>query len=41
MCNYIVRSNKSMEDIALQHDAVHHSYLQKLAQGEFSDMKKA
>jgi pyrroloquinoline quinone (PQQ) biosynthesis protein C len=30
-----------MEDIALQHNAVHHSYLQKLAQGEFSDMKKA
>jgi len=30
-----------MEDVALQHDAVHHSYLQKLSQGEFSDMKKA
>ena len=30
-----------MEDIALQHKAVHHSYLQKLSQGEFSDMKKA
>jgi len=30
-----------MEDIALQHEAVHHFYLQKLAQGEFSDMKKA
>ncbi len=30
-----------MEDIALQHEAVHHSYLQKLSQGEFSDMKKA
>ena len=30
-----------MEDIALQHDAVHHSYLQKLSQGEFSNMEKA
>jgi pyrroloquinoline quinone (PQQ) biosynthesis protein C len=41
MCNYIEPSNKSMEDIAIQHEAVHHSYLQKLSQGEFSDMKKA
>lgn len=30
-----------MEDIALQHEAVHHSYLKKLEQGEFSDMNKA
>lgn len=30
-----------MEDIALQHDAVHHSYLKKLSQGEFSNMEKA
>ena len=30
-----------MEDIALQHDAVHHSYLQKLSQGEFYNMEKA
>ena len=41
MCIYIHRSNKSMEDIALQHDAVHHYYLQKLSQGEFSNMEKA
>jgi pyrroloquinoline quinone (PQQ) biosynthesis protein C len=30
-----------MEDIALQHQAVHHSYLQKLSQGEFTNMEKA
>jgi pyrroloquinoline quinone (PQQ) biosynthesis protein C len=30
-----------MEDIALQHQAVHHSYLKKLSQGEFSNMEKA
>ena len=30
-----------MEDVALQHEAVHHSYLKKLERGEFSDMKKA
>jgi len=30
-----------MQDIALQHNAVHHSYLQKLSQGEFSNMEKA
>jgi pyrroloquinoline quinone (PQQ) biosynthesis protein C len=30
-----------MEDVALQHEAVHHSYLKKLEQGEFSDMQKA
>ncbi len=41
MCNYIWHQNKSMEDIALQHNAVHHSYLKKLEQGEFPDMNKA
>jgi pyrroloquinoline quinone (PQQ) biosynthesis protein C len=40
-CGIILALNKSMEDIALQHDAVHHSYLQKLSQGEFSNMEKA
>jgi pyrroloquinoline quinone (PQQ) biosynthesis protein C len=30
-----------MEDIALQHQAVHHSYLKKLSEGEFSNMEKA
>ena len=30
-----------MEDIALQHEAVHHSYLKKLQQGEFPNMNKA
>ena len=37
----ICTRNKSMEDIALQHNAVHHSYLKKLKQGSFSDMTKA
>lgn len=30
-----------MEDVALQHEAVHHSYLKKLEQGKFPNMKKA
>ncbi|MFM1772326.1 MAG: hypothetical protein RLZZ71_1468 [Bacteroidota bacterium] len=30
-----------MEDVALQHEAVHHSYLKKLELGEFSDMHRA
>lgn len=30
-----------MEDIALQHEAVHHNYLKRLAKGEFSNMEKA
>lgn len=29
-----------MEDFAVQHEAVHHSYLKKLSQGEYSDMEK-